>query len=132
MSDEADTSTSRAAKGAAPMVAQELGEQLRELASNANSALNGVSDAVGLTEKVEKNPYGMVAAALGIGYVLGGGLFTPTTMRILKMGSRLAAIPAVRDRLLDVAEAAVDGLVSRMQEPEEAQAPGESNGSRKE
>lgn len=129
---DGDTSTARAAKGAAPLVAQELGEQLKELAHNANSALNGVSDAVGLTEKVEQSPYGMVAAALGVGYVLGGGLFTPTTMRLLRLGAKLAAIPAVRDRLLDVAEATVDGLVSRMQEPEEAQAPGEPNGSRKE
>lgn len=124
MSGDGDHATARAAKGAAPLVAQELGEQLEELAHNANSALNGVADAVGLTEKVEQSPYGMVAAALGVGYVLGGGLFTPTTMRILRLGAKLAAIPAVRDRLLDVAEAAVDGLVARATE---AQAEGEAD-----
>lgn len=133
MSD-GDHASARAAKGAAPMVAQELGEQLQELAQNANSALNGVADATGLTEKVEQSPYGMIAAALGVGYVLGGGLFTPTTMRLLRMGAKLATIPVVRDRLLDVAEAAVDGLVSQMKSPEdEANATAdESNDSRKE
>ncbi len=118
MSGDGDHPTARAAQGAAPLVAQELGEQLRELAANANSALNGVADAAGLTEKVEQSPYGMVAAALGVGYVLGGGLFTPTTMRLLRMGAKLATIPVVRDKLLDVAEAAVDGLVSQLTPPE--------------
>lgn len=128
-----DHASARAAKGAAPLVAQELGEQLQELAHNANSALNGVADATGLTEKVEQSPYAMVAAALGVGYVLGGGLFTPTTMRLLRMGAKLATIPMVRDRLLDVAEAAVDGLVSQLKQPEdEAGAPAsESSDSRK-
>jgi len=129
MSGESDHATARAAAGTVPLAAQELGEQLQELAHNANSALNGVADAVGLTEKVEKSPYGMIAAALGVGYVLGGGLFTPTTMRLLRIGSKLAALPPVRDKLLDLAEAAVDGLVERMKEPEAA--PAESQDSRK-
>ena len=129
-----DHASARAAKGAAPLVAQELGEQLQELAHNANSALNGVADATGLTEKVEASPYGMIAAALGVGYVLGGGLFTPTTMRLVRMGAKLATIPLVRDKLLDVAEAAVDGLVAQMKQPAEEATPSanESNDSRKE
>lgn len=132
MSGDGDHAAARAAKGAAPMVAQELGEQLQELAQNANSALNGVADATGLTEKVEQSPYGMMAAALGVGYVLGGGLFTPTTMRLLRMGAKLATIPLVRDKLLDVAEAAVDGLVAQMKNPdEETAAPTESSDSGK-
>lgn len=88
-------------------------EKAQELAQDANSALNGVADAVGLTEKVEKNPYAMVGAALGIGYVVGGGLLTPTTMRLLKLGIKLAAVPPVREKLLDVAEGLVDGLLKK-------------------
>lgn len=87
-------------------------EAVIDLAKNANSAINGVSDAIGLTEKVEKAPYAMVGAALGLGYVVGGGLFTPTTARLVRMGMKLASIPAVRDRLLDVAEAAIDGVLA--------------------
>lgn len=90
----------------------ELRDTVTEAALKANSALNGVSDAVGLTEKVEKAPYAMVAAALGIGYVVGGGLFTPTTMRLVRMGMKLTSIPMVRDRLLDVAEAAIDQVMA--------------------
>ncbi len=109
------SATGRFLEGVAPLAADEVGEQVRDLAKNADSALNGLSDAVGLTPRVQDHPYGMVAAALGVGYVLGGGLFTPTTMRVLRLGAKLAAIPIVRDQLLDLAEAAVDGVLASSQ-----------------
>ena len=89
-----------------------IAHTLRELAKDANSALNGVADAVGVTPQVEKAPYAMIGAALGLGYIVGGGLFTPTTTRLLRLGMKLAAIPQVRERLLDVAEAAIDGVLA--------------------
>lgn len=98
--------------------AREPMDVVLELAKDANSAINGVADAVGLTAKVEKAPYAMVGAALGLGYVVGGGLFTPTTARLVRMGMKLASIPAVRERLLDVAEAAIDGVLKQQNEPE--------------
>lgn len=113
-----DSTTKRAMAGAAPLLAQELGEQVAALAHDANSALNGVSDALGLTERVEKNPYGMLAAALGAGYVVGGGLFTPTTARLLRIGLKLASVPVVKERLLDLAEAAVDGVLAQTKKPD--------------
>lgn len=88
-------------------------ERATELAKDANSAINGVADAVGLTEKVDKNPYAMVGAALGVGYVVGGGLLTPTTARLLKLGFKLASISPLRNQILDAAEQLVDGLVSK-------------------
>ncbi|MCA2977899.1 MAG: hypothetical protein INH37_06420 [Myxococcaceae bacterium] len=94
-------------------------EQVQQALDTANSTLNGLADAAGLTPKVEAAPYGMVAAALGVGYVLGGGLFTPTTLRLLRLGVKLASVPAVRDRLLDVAESAVDGLLKDAANPRE-------------
>jgi hypothetical protein len=94
-------------------------EQVQEALQTANSTLNGLADAAGLTPKVEASPYGMVAAALGVGYVLGGGLFTPTTLRLVRLGMKLASIPAVRDRLLDVAESAVDGVLKNAEPPQE-------------
>jgi hypothetical protein len=90
---------------------EEILEGIQSLAKNANAALNGLSDAAGLTPRVEQNPYGMIAAALGAGYVVGGGLFTPTTMRLVRLGMKLASVPMVRDRLLDAAEAALDGVL---------------------
>jgi hypothetical protein len=91
----------------------EIAEQIVDMAKTAGSAINGVADAIGITPKVEASPYAMVAGALAAGYVLGGGLFTPTTARLLRLGAKLAAIPQVRDRLLDVAESAVDTVLSK-------------------
>ncbi|MDP1914658.1 MAG: hypothetical protein Q8L14_00340 [Myxococcales bacterium] len=115
-----EPSTKQILEGAAPIVAEEISEQVTEALHNANSAINGVADAVGLTEKVEESPYAMLAAALGVGYVLGGGLFTPTTARLLRLGMKVASIPLVRDQLLDVAEAAVDGVLGSQAKKEES------------
>ncbi len=94
-----------------------LDARVRALAHDANDALNGMSDALGLTEKVERHPYGIVAAALGLGYVVGGGLFTPTTVRLVQLGLKLASVPLVKSRLMDAAEIAVDHVVNGAKPP---------------
>jgi hypothetical protein len=58
----------------------------------------------------------MMAAALGVGYVLGGGLFTSLTGRLLKMGLRLAALPMVREELMSMAEAALTRVEANQEE----------------
>ena len=67
--------------------------------------------------RVKRNPYGTSRPALGIGYLLGGGLFTPLTGRLvglgLRIGLRLAVLPVVRDELAELAEA-LDGGRSRL------------------
>ncbi len=81
----------------------------QHLWSNARSAVSDLGQTLDLKGRVDRNPYGMVAAAIGVGYVLGGGLFTPLTGRILKLGVRLAMLPFVKDELLGMAEAALQG-----------------------
>ena len=45
--------------------------------------------------RLKRNPYGMVAGALGIGFVLGGGVFTRLSARILGVGLRVALMAAL-------------------------------------
>lgn len=85
----------------------------RAMMDEARASGEGLMDAVDLKGRVDRNPYGMVAAALGVGYVLGGGLFTPTTARLLRLGMKLAAVPLVRDELLSLAETAIDGVLEK-------------------
>ena len=50
----------------------------------------------------QRNPYGMVAGALGIGFVLGGGLFTRLAARVLGAGLRvglMAALPILEKQI---------------------------------
>jgi len=44
----------------------------------------------------------MALAALGVGYVLGGGLFSPLTGRVVRIGIRLALIPLVKSQLSNI------------------------------
>lgn len=91
----------------------DLGESAQRLIDNARGTFDELNQAIDLKGRVDRHPYGMVAAAFGIGYVLGGGLFTPFTARVLRLGMKLAALPLVKDELLGMAEQAVDELISR-------------------
>jgi hypothetical protein len=57
-----------------------------------------------LRDKVEEHPWRALGLALGAGYIVGGGLFTALTGRLLfsgiKVGTRLAALPLVRDEVM--------------------------------
>lgn len=101
-----------------PSAGTDLSDQVLDWAKDVNRALNGAASTVGLAEKVEKSPYALVGAALGVGYVLGGGLFTATTARLLRMGFKLAKVPVVQDKILEVAEAALDGLLANTKKHE--------------
>jgi hypothetical protein len=92
-----------------------LNQDAQRLVGDARAAVEDFSRSLDLKGRVQRHPYGMMLAALGAGYVLGGGLFTPLTGRVLRLGLRLAALPLVKDELVGLAEAAVDGLT---QEPE--------------
>jgi hypothetical protein len=87
----------------------QIGSEAQQLWSNARSAVSDLGQTLDIKGRVDRNPYGMMAAAIGVGYVLGGGLFTPLTARILKLGVRLAMLPFVKDELLGMAETALQG-----------------------
>ena len=87
----------------------QIGSDAAHLWGNARSAVTDLGQTLDLKGRVDRHPYGMMAAALGVGYVLGGGLFTPLTARILRLGVRLAALPFVKDELVGMAEAALQG-----------------------
>jgi len=54
--------------------------------------------------RLQRNPYGMVAGAVAVGFVLGGGLFTRLTARIASAGLRIglmAALPLLQRELFE-------------------------------
>ena len=61
--------------------------------------------------QIDRHPYGAVAAAVGVGYVLGGGVFTGLTARIVRLGLRIGArgavLPLLERELSRMAEAFV-------------------------
>jgi len=59
-----------------------------------------------LKTRFDQHPYGALAVALGAGYILGGGFFTPLTERlarlVVKAGIRAALVPLVATRLTEL------------------------------
>lgn len=97
-----------------------VGQRIDRICGAARLAIKCGSVAVGevrsildIDGRVDRNPYTMMAAAAGSGYILGGGLFSPLTARIvdlgLRLGVRLAAIPFIQRELLDFTVSACDG-----------------------
>jgi hypothetical protein len=59
-----------------------------------SSMLELVRDALDLHGRTERHPYGMVAGALGVGFVLGGGLSTRLTDRLAGTALRIGIAAA--------------------------------------
>jgi len=65
-----------------------------------------------LRTRVQEEPVKTLAMALGAGYIVGGGLFSALTGRLLygglRIGLRVAALPLVREELLGLIETISD------------------------
>jgi hypothetical protein len=86
-------------------IGRAAGSFSRELRSTAAD----LGRALDLRGRVHRHPYLMVAAAVGAGYVLGGGLFSSTTARLLGLAGRVATLPVLRNELIGLAEAMISG-----------------------
>jgi hypothetical protein len=88
-------------------------DNAQEAWSRTRDTVNELKERLDIDGRVARNPYGMMAAALGVGYVLGGGLFSPLTARLvglgMRMGLRLAAIPFLENELRELTESVVNG-----------------------
>jgi hypothetical protein len=103
--------TSRNGRSTAENGSPTLGKRVDQVSHTAEQAWSKTKDAISsvdLKGRVKRNPYGSMAAAVGIGYVLGGGIFTPLTARIvglgLRLGMRLALLPMLKQELFELAE----------------------------
>jgi hypothetical protein len=80
-----------------------------------------------LKARVERHPYGALAAALGVGYALGGGIFTPLTARLVRFGVRVglraALLPIVTEQLSELVEGFVRGEKAPAANPKGAEPP---------
>ena len=103
------------ANGRSEDPSKSIGQRMDRVSDSAQQAWDRTRDAVSdikrvadIDGRVRRNPYGTVAAALGIGYVLGGGIFTPLTARIvglgLRIGVRLALLPMMKDQISELAD----------------------------
>ncbi|AKU89787.1 hypothetical protein [Vulgatibacter incomptus] len=79
---------------------------LQEIASDLGQAATDLYEKIDVGHELREHPYRTLAVAAGMGYVLGGGLFTPLTASLLRVGVRALAIPALQFVLSQAATAA--------------------------
>jgi len=84
---------------------------MHESAQPSNAARSGaLSDAYDrLRAQLEERPYQTLAVVAGVGFVLGGGLFTRFAVRVIASSLRVGVAAAVAPL--------VDSLVAHIQEP---------------
>jgi ElaB/YqjD/DUF883 family membrane-anchored ribosome-binding protein len=110
--EQTENSKDRSASKRKPAAGKQRAEapRLSSAVSDARQSIEGmVSD---WREMVDEHPWRALGMALGAGYVVGGGLLSPLTGRILygalRVGFRLAALPLVRDEVMGLFETATD------------------------
>jgi hypothetical protein len=86
-----------------------LNRAARSFRQQVRTTASDFGDALDVRRRVRRHPYVMMAAALGVGYVLGGGLFSRTTVRLLGVAGRVATLPLIRGELIGLAEAMLSG-----------------------
>jgi hypothetical protein len=91
-------------------------DEARAFRQSMGAQAESLSKAIDLAGRIQRHPLTMVAAAAGLGYVLGGGLFSPLTGRLLRIGVKVALIPLIRGplkELTNLAEQATEGSAGR-------------------
>jgi hypothetical protein len=79
--------------------ASRMVDEARAFGTAVSGSIENLGRNLDLRGRVERHPIGMVLAAIGVGYVLGGGLFSATTSRLLRVGVRLALVPIIKNQL---------------------------------
>ncbi|WP_373048932.1 hypothetical protein [Vulgatibacter sp.] len=76
-----------------------------DIASELGDAAVELYERLDVARQLQEHPYRTLAVAAGVGYVLGGGLFTPLTGALVRVGSRAMLLPLLQSALTNMAEA---------------------------
>lgn len=93
-------------------------EDLRGITESADLALQSVGELysaldTAVSKHVRESPYVTLAAAAGVGFILGGGMRSPFGQLLVRVGVRAFGPPLVSAALHSVAERAQDLTQSR-------------------
>ena len=73
----------------------QLIRQIGRASDTAQVAWSWAGDTVdSLGERMKRNPIATMAGAVGVGYIVGGGFFSPLTRRVVGMGVRVGILLA--------------------------------------
>ncbi len=106
--DKQENGTSNGAYSGVGLSGQigQLGNTAQQLISEARDAVRGLRGKLDIAGRMERHPYAMLAGAIGVGYILGGGLFSGLTFRLIQLGVKVAAVPLLKSQLVGLVESA--------------------------
>ncbi len=110
---------------------EHISSSAQELLTEARDTVSDLKKTLDISARMERHPYTMLAAAVAVGYVLGGGLFTSTTARLVRLGIKVAALPLIKNELFNLAgnSLAGSGASSRSEASGASGSPPETAGS---
>jgi hypothetical protein len=86
--------------------ASRMVDEARAFGSAMSGKASSLTESLDLGGRMQRHPFAMVLGALGLGYLLGGGLFSPLTGRLLRVGAKVALIPLIKSQLSALAASA--------------------------
>jgi hypothetical protein len=82
------------------------------LLKRAVNQIERIADETGLASQVRNNPLLAVGVAVGVGFVLGGGVGGRSLGRLLTLASKAAQTPWLQNKLMDFAEQGIDSWLN--------------------
>ena len=83
------------------------------MAATQAATVDMLRDSLDLEGRVNRNPYGVMAAGVGVGFLLGGGIFSSLGARVVGAGLRvglMAALPLVQRQVRRIIEQSFDDM----------------------
>ncbi len=83
-----------------------------DLLKRAVRQIERIADETGVAAQVRDNPLIAVGVAVGVGFVLGGGVGGRSVSRLLALASKAAQTPWLQNKLMDFAEQGVEAFLN--------------------
>lgn len=87
---------------------QTIVDSSKRIINDVQQLYDSVRSQNSLREVYQQNPYVMLAAAAGVGYLVAGGLFTPFSRRIVRIGLKGLIIPIAAAQLKNLSTAGLE------------------------
>ena len=81
--------------------ARAVGAEVTGLVDAVSQVAGVARSAIDLDRRMREKPAQTLLIAAGVGYIAGGGFFTPFTRTMLRVGTRFWLLPALRNTILN-------------------------------
>lgn len=85
----------------------QISHSAEAILQESKSLVSDIAHDLDIPGQIDRHPYRTLAIAAGIGFVLGGGLFSSLTASLFRTGLKVAALPLIQSQLAAVVSGAI-------------------------